>query len=95
MKRPLSLVLADAFDRAAHDVFVAPQVAAAEGDQEPSKWSLWVTWCRGFVAGFVGDGVSMPLIDRLINRMRKAAYSPALKPTLSQIATRPAQEPLR
>jgi hypothetical protein len=64
--RPLSLVLADAFDRAAHDVFVAPQVAAAVGEPVLSRWAVWVIWCRGFVAGFTADGISLPLSKRVV-----------------------------
>lgn len=72
MKRPLSIVLADAFDRAAHDVFVAPQVHKAEGDPAPSRWDLWVYWSRGFAAGLVNDDHSMPLWERIFKRPRRS-----------------------
>lgn len=65
MSRPISNVLADAFDRAAHDVFVAPQVHAACTVPAPTNRECWAYWCQGFVAGLVGDGVSMPISDRL------------------------------
>jgi hypothetical protein len=90
MKRPLSLLLAEAFDRAAHDVFVAPQVAAAEGESDPSKWTLWVTWWRGFFAGWVGDDVSLPLARRLVNRLKIASH-PDQSLSLHKIATRVGQ----
>lgn len=64
MKRPLSIVLADAFDRAAHDVFVAPQVHAACNELAPTSRDCWAYWCRGFVAGLLDDYVSMPLHER-------------------------------
>jgi hypothetical protein len=73
MKRPLSIVLADAFDRAAHDVFVAPQAHSALGDPAPTKWDLWVYWCRGFAAGLFNDGHSMPLWERFFNGIRRKA----------------------
>jgi hypothetical protein len=64
MKRTLRIVLADAFDRAAHDVFVAPQVHAACNDPAPTSRDCWAYWCQGFTAGLLGDYVSMPLNDR-------------------------------
>jgi hypothetical protein len=64
MKRPLSIVLADAFDRAAHDVFVAPQVHAACNEPAPTSRDRWAYWCQGFAAGLLGDDVSMPLQQR-------------------------------
>jgi hypothetical protein len=64
MKRPLSIVLADAFDRAAHDVFSAHHAAAAHGEAPPSAWIRWVSWSRGFYAGLVGDWRSLPLAER-------------------------------
>lgn len=67
MKRPLSIVLADAFDRAAHDVFVAPQVHAACNEPAPTSRDRWMYWCQGFVAGLLGDHVSMPLYERALN----------------------------
>ncbi|MNG29229.1 hypothetical protein D3C84_1146210 [compost metagenome] len=71
MKRPLSVVLADAFDRAAHDVFVAPQVHSALGDPAPNYWDLWVYWCRGFAAGLLNDCHSLPLLERVLNGIRR------------------------
>jgi len=65
MTRPLSIALADAFDRAAHDVFVAPQVHAACDVPSPTTRECWAYWCQGFTAGLLGDDVSMPLSERL------------------------------
>lgn len=55
LRRPLSLVLADAFDRAAHDVSTAPEVHAHYGDQQPTARENLSYWCHGFVLGLVGD----------------------------------------
>lgn len=65
MKRPLSLVLADAFNRAAHDVFVAPQVHAGFNAAAPTTLQCCAYWCQGFVAGMLDDHVSMPLLERV------------------------------
>lgn len=64
MKRPLSIAFTDAFDRAAHDVFVAPQVHAACNEPAPTTCDRWAYWCQGFAAGLLDDGVSMPLNER-------------------------------
>ena len=72
MKRPLSIVLADAFDRAAHDVFVAPQVHSALNEPAPTMRDRWAYWCQGFAAGLLGDDVSMPLHERFGNWARAA-----------------------
>lgn len=71
MKRPLSIALADAFDRAAHDVFVAPQVHAAYNDPVPTAFENWSYWWQGFTAGLIGDSHSIPLTERLVNGLRK------------------------
>jgi hypothetical protein len=85
MKRPLCIVLADAFSHAAHDVFVAPQVHSALGDPAPTKWDSWVYWCRGFAAGLFNDGDSMPLLKRFFNGIRRNAKpeAPGPAPTMS------------
>jgi len=72
MTRPLSIAFADAFDRAAHDVFVAPQVHAACNVPAPTTRESWAYWCQGFAAGLLGDDVSMPLSDRLSIWVRTA-----------------------
>ncbi|MBI6855529.1 hypothetical protein YA0002_22460 [Pseudomonas cichorii] len=90
MDRPLSILLADAFDSAAHDVFVAPQVHAACGDLAPTAWDNWVYWCRGFVAGLAGDNDSKPLLMRISTLLSNIlappplAKPPELKPHLIQ-----------
>ncbi len=61
MKRTVNSALASAFDRAAHDVFVASEVHEHCGDPEPSKIELSVYWMRGFIAGLTGDYRSLPL----------------------------------
>ena len=71
MKRPLSIVLADAFDRAAHDVFVAEQVHAAMDARAPTAFDNWSYWWQGFTAGLIGDSHSMPLTERLANGVHK------------------------
>lgn len=80
MNRPISIVLADAFERAAHDVFVAPQVHAACKVPAPTNRECWAYWCQGFVAGLLGDVVSMPISERfsiwahnLLKRFKQAA----------------------
>lgn len=78
MKRPLSIVLAQAFDRAAHDVAVSPEVHSAMGDAEPTRVELLVYWSRGLVAGFLGDHASVPHGDRIaaaFTRMRIKAVA--------------------
>ncbi|KZN20447.1 MULTISPECIES: hypothetical protein [Pseudomonas] len=92
MKRPLSIVLADAFDRAAHDVFVAPQAHSALGDPAPTKWDSWVYWCRGFAAGLFNDGISMPLLKRVVNGIRRKAKPKATVPEPIMPLTRGALE---
>jgi hypothetical protein len=72
MKRPLSVVLADAFDRAAHDVLVAEQVHAANEANAPTVFDNWSYWWQGFTAGLLGDSHSLPLTDRLANAVHKA-----------------------
>lgn len=67
MKRPMSVVFADAFDRAEYDVFVGPQVHTAFDEPAPSAWQNWVYWCRGFAAGLVNDHESKPLLMRVSN----------------------------
>lgn len=92
MKRPLSIVLAEAFDRAAHDVFVAPQVHDAYDEPEPTAWDNWVYWSQGFVAGLVGDCTSMPLSERFVNWLRRQTSTmvPSVAPILP--STRAARE---
>lgn len=60
MKRPLSIILANAFERAAFDVAHASEVHSHTGDAEPTRWDSWVYWSRGLVAGFMGDVKSEP-----------------------------------
>lgn len=72
MKRPLSILLANAFDRAAHDVFIGPQVHAAYDDPSPSAGDKWVYWIRGFVAGLVDDYESKPLSVRVSKCLNRA-----------------------
>jgi len=67
MSRPFVLALAEAIDRAAHDVCTAPEAHAHYGEQPPTAWDNWVSWCRGFVAGLVGDSEAIPLAERIKN----------------------------
>jgi hypothetical protein len=89
MKRPLSIVLAEAFDRAAHDVFVAPQVHLALGDPAPSKWDSWVYWCRGFAAGLLDDPQPLPVLKRIFRWIcrHKPPQAPAMMPTPCTMST--------
>lgn len=92
--RPLSLVLADAFDRAAHDVFVAPQVAAAVGEPVLSRRAVWVIWCRGFVAGLTADGISLPLSKRVVSWLMSSVSSTG-RTALSRLSPYEKHEPRR
>lgn len=71
MARPLSIILADAFDRAARDVFGAPQVHRHYGLSAPTTWDNWVYWWRGFATGLAGDYGSMSLTNRFIVQLRR------------------------
>lgn len=77
MARPLSIILADAFDRAARDVFEAPQAHGHYGLPTPTAWDNWVYWWRGFAAGLAGDADSMPLVERLVVHLRRIAQTTA------------------
>lgn len=70
--RPLSLLLAQAFDCAASNVAEAHQVHDHYGDPAPGTWQKWVYWCRGFAAGVAGDANSMPLSSRFLSAVRRA-----------------------
>lgn len=65
MKRPLSIVLANAFERAAFDVAHAPEVHGHTGDDSPTRWENWVYWSRGLVAGLLADVNSVPHKERV------------------------------
>lgn len=64
MKRSLLSTIADALDRATHDVFVAPQVHQHYKLSPPTVWDNCVYWCRGFAAGIAGDSDAMALSER-------------------------------
>lgn len=66
MKRPISIISADAFDRAAYSVFVSYEAHAHYDLPPPSAWDRWVYWCRGFCAGLLGDHQSIPLSYRAL-----------------------------
>lgn len=72
MKRPLYIVLADAFGRAAHDVAVAEQVHHYHNDSAPSRHDNLTYWCRGFVAGMVDDHRSIPVLARACQFFKQA-----------------------
>lgn len=72
MSRRLSLVLADAFERAAHDVAMAEQVHHHHNDPVPSWYDNLIYWCRGFFAGLVDDYRSTPLSARVCLAVRRA-----------------------
>ncbi|WP_080034394.1 hypothetical protein [Pseudomonas syringae] len=71
MQRKVISALESAFDRAAHDVFVASEVHEHCGDPEPSKIELSVYWMRGFIAGLTGDYRSLPLGIRFCSRIKE------------------------
>lgn len=48
MSRRLRLVLADAFERAAHDIAMAEQVHHHHNDTAPAWHENLTYWCRGF-----------------------------------------------
>lgn len=64
MSRPLSIVLADAFDRAAHDVAMAEQVHHHHNDPAPTRMDNLTYWFRGFFAGLADDHHSKPVLAR-------------------------------
>lgn len=72
MKRPVSIVLADAFDRAAHDVAMAEQAHHHENESPPSRLENLTYWLRGFVAGWVGDYQSLPLLTRTLQFFQRS-----------------------
>lgn len=76
MKRPLSIVLAEAFDRAAHDLAMAEQIHDHENAAPPTKLENLTYWCRGFAAGWAGDHKSVPLMTRAIQHIRRGLARP-------------------
>lgn len=76
MARPLSIILADAFDSAARAVAEAPQAHEHYDLAAPTTWDNWVYWWRGFAAGLAGDFESMPVIARLVGPLRRSSSSP-------------------
>lgn len=64
MKRTLSIILADAFDNAAHNVCTAAEVHHHYGLAEPTNVDAFVYWWRGLFAGLCGDHEAMPLWHR-------------------------------
>lgn len=76
MKRPFSRVLADAFDRAAHDVAIAEQVHHHESAGPATRTDTLIYWCRGFVAGWVDDYRSLTLVTRFKQGLGRAFSRP-------------------
>lgn len=81
MKRPISIILAQAFDRAAHDVALSPQAHRAEGHPDPTRIESLVYWSRGFVAGLTGDYASVPHGNRLAAAFARLRKLVAVKST--------------